>query len=237
MLCLRPFQSWLCSVIPKWLWISGITYINRIQRKRCLIEAMERRNGQLFARRKYSSVSGQRLPVAARRKVSELSIRRSPSPGRRTSNVENPKQPSPIKKISASMDPLRRISIEENGVFTPSRTSSSSSRISVPTIPETPTTPRTPDPARSSSPSKTMFSSSRGQPSHLSTTSTSSATADGGIIVSPRRSSSASSADSTFLTRRHTLPKNSRVLVLPSVARVSLSQSPEKMQNFKDGTN
>lgn len=206
--------------------MKGTSYLGRIKRKQCLQQALERRDRHIFTRRRHRS-------SAVPRGISELNLRRSPSPHRRIPAVENSllspaparisttegslQSPGPLRRSPA--DPLRRVSREENGVFSPSRASSSGStgsRFSIPPIPESPGSPH---PPRSGSPSGAMFAS--GSPLTATTTP------DGGMIFPPRRTSSASSVEQGMLVRRYSLPKkHSRVLVVPSVARVSMS--PEK---------
>ena len=92
----------------------------------------------------------------------------------------------------------------------------------VQTIPEL---PGTPDSMRNGSPpSSSMFSWA--PPSAT----------DVGVIVQPRRTSSASAAETgLLLPRRHTMPrKHSRVLVVPSVAMVSLSPAKNNQEEKHD---
>ena len=199
--------------------------INSVLRKRYLYQAMEQGTRPMFTRKRHSSAGGSVLQwYQPGRRTSSLSMRRTPSPSRKVSNIEPPDLtlhiPSPRPTTTSTADPLRRVSMEENAVFTPIRTSSGASYKSMSPIVETPSPahlPLTPGTPRSSSPLAGMFAngtSSRVSPGDQSP-------------VQPRRSSSASSVESGFLHRRHTLPKKlSRVLVVPSVARVS--QSPDK---------
>ena len=199
--------------------------INSVLRKRYLYQAMEQGTRPMFTRKRHSSAGGSVLQwYQPGRRTSSLSMRRTPSPSRKVSNIEPPDLtlhiPSPRPTTTSTADPLRRVSMEENAVFTPIRTSSGASYKSMSPIVETPFpthSPLTPGTPRSSSPLAGMFAngtSSRVSPGDQSP-------------VQPRRSSSASSVESGFLHRRHTLPKKlSRVLVVPSVARVS--QSPDK---------
>ena len=199
--------------------------INSVLRKRYLYQAMEQGTRPMFARKRHSSAGGPALQwYQPGRRTSGLSLRRTPSPSRKLSSVEptDPTLHTPIHRptMTSTADPLRRVSIEENTVFTPMRTSSGASYKSMSPIVETPSpthSPLTPGTPRSSSPLAGIFAN--GTSSRVS--------AGDQSPVQPRRSSSASSAESGFLHRRHTLPKKlSRVLVVPSVARVS--QSPDK---------
>ena len=199
--------------------------INSVLRKWYLYQAMEQGTRPMFTRKRHSSAGGSVLQwYQPGRRTSSLSMRHTPSPSRKVSSIEpldlTLHIPSPRPTTTSTADPLRRVSMEENAVFTPIRTSSGASYKSMSPIVETPSPahlPLTPGTPRSSSPLAGMFAngtSSRVSPGDQSP-------------VQPRRSSSASSVESGFLHRRHTLPKKlSRVLVVPSVARVS--QSPDK---------
>ena len=199
-------QTWLCYLLPNWLWVRLVMRINSVVRKRSLYRTMEQGTMPLFARKRHSSAGAPAL----------LGFR----PGRRSSGLPTHRPLTP--------DPLRRVSMEENTVFSPLRASSGASHKSITPIPESlpsPHSPLTPSTPRSSSPLSGAFMN--GRPVRGSTGS---AGDQSPLAVPPRRTSSASAAESGLLHRRHTLPKKlSRVLVVPSVAIVS--QSPDKEQD------
>ena len=179
--------------------------INTVLRKKSLYRTMEQGTMPLFARKRHDSSAGAPAVQGYR-------------PGRRTSGI-------PTHRPSA-IDPLRRVSREENTVFSPLRTSSGASLKNITPISESPPSPHsplTPNTPRSASPLSGSVVNGRAVWVNISGAGDRSP-----LAYPPRRTSSASAAESGLLHRRHTLPKkHSRVLVVPSTAMVSQNSDKE----------
>lgn len=215
-------------------------HLNSVTRKRCLHSTII--SGEpLFARRKFSSAHVHRNPQNGpngRRRSDATGFRRTPSPHRRVSTVEAPtiagspatarrrRNTGPGGAYPPSLEPFhqKKTSVEElltpttltpssSSSLVPARTSSSSSHGSIPMIPEgvatNPEIRETPSPSVSKS-GGFLFTTAGSDTSH---------------ILPPRRSSSSVAVEQK---RRSFNPRKqySRVLVLPSVARVSHSNDP-----------
>ena len=217
------FQRWFWSLIPRWLWVRAVL-LDNTKTRREVRQARERNHEHQFTRRRhYIPQNFERAHYnSTESRVPNLSLRRTPSPQRRISTIEPPGSPKHIKRFSTASAPSLESQdhLINSNVATPTSTRPLSAGHH-PTIWENPITstpvegatataatggnPILPSPGASVTPGGLFNGSSIRRVSNSST-------AGGGSLLPEH---------SPTMGRRSSVVKMSRVLVIPSVARVS----------------
>ena len=99
-------QRWCGSFIPSWLWVKAVLYSHTATRKQIKL-ARERNHEQQFTRRRhYIPLNHERARYNSNSsRIPELTLRRTPSPQRRISTIEPPGSPKMPKKLSLTSMP------------------------------------------------------------------------------------------------------------------------------------
>ena len=196
--------------MPHWLWVKAVLYSHTRTRREIKLARERNHEHQFTRRRHYIPPNHERARYnSTESRIPDLTLRRTPSPKRKISTVESPGSPKAFKKLPTTFVPLEfrddQHSMDDRSVgesATPTRPLSGGLR---PTIFETPMTSTplegggAPSPGATGAPGGFGFNGSAVR--RLSNSS--------GMLVNERSG------------RRRSIVKVSRVLVIPSVARVS----------------
>lgn len=205
-------------MIPSWLWVRAILLDNTKIRRDVKLARERNQEHQFTRRRHYIPQNFERARYYSTESRVPLSLRRTPSPQRRISTIETPGSPKHTKRFSTASAPFLEDQDQLNNseVATPTATRPLSAGHH-PSIWQNPITstplegaaaggmPILPSPGGSVAPGGFLFNGSSVR--RVSNSST----AAGPLL--PEHSPS--------LGRRSSVVKMSRVLVIPSVARVS----------------
>lgn len=187
-------QRWASSFIPSWLWVKAVLYSHTKARKVIKLSRERNHEHQFTRRRHYIPPNYERARYnSTESRIPDLTLRRTPSPQRRISTIEPPGSPRTLRKLSTASLPSPFLDSQ------PMRDHSSGSDTATPTRPL-----------------------SAGIHPTLWENPVTSTPLESGALLSP----GGGVAPGGFrfngtAGRRTSVVKVSRVLVIPSVARVS----------------
>lgn len=206
------WQRWCGSFVPHWLWVKAVLY-NHTKTRREIKLARERNHERQFTRRRhYIPPNHERARYnSTESRIPDLTLRRTPSPKRKISTIESPGSPKAFKKLATT--PVTSEFLDNQ----PSMDDRSVGEGATPTRPLSaglhPTIFETKAPMTSTPLEGGAF------PSPGGTGALGGFRFNGSTV---RRLSNSSAALVTEHSgRRRSVVKVSRVLVIPSVARVS----------------